>query len=237
MIYNSDNLPSQVKRLEDLAQKTWLSAYQIAVARNQNDIQASKIAWKVVRGLFENPIRDFQMYITKANYDKDGKMQFAATASDTSKDVYKERMSLELFKSFMQNFSGQEFVSLAHYPRLSSGKGEAGLVTKLYVDGEYLKCKGYFHDTELGRQCFKSIVKDREENINVEKRVRVSIGFYDRKHVHENSNTTWEYISGKPCLKCLAGKVDDKVYLDGHLEHVALTRRPANKRTEIEIEE
>lgn len=233
MIYSKNNLPSQVLQLNTHLQSVWFTAYELACQKSENEILSSKVAWKVVRDIVNNPIHSFSLYITKANIDKDGRKQFLATASDINPDVFSERMSIPLFKGFISRFTGNEFVSLAHYPRLKNGSAEVGLITKIYLDGEYLKVKGFFHDTQLGNECYQSIVRDRELNLPDEKRVRVSIGFYDRKHIHEKSGYEWKYEMDKPCYKCLSGKTSDKIYLEGILDHVALTRIPANRRTDI----
>jgi hypothetical protein len=180
-------------------------------------------------------IIELPLFISKANLDTDGKMQFAAVASDTASDSYQEEMSIGLYKSFLhymdKGLNLPIYLSLAHYPRLE-GRGEAGIVTELYIDGNQLKAKGVFNDNPLGRSVYNSIRKDRRDNVPHDKRVRISIGFYDRKHVHKSTNSVWEYSSGKPCYKCTLG-VGDKIYLDGILEHLAVTRVPVNKRTDI----
>lgn len=173
-------------------------------------------------------------YITKASLDDKGRMIFNATASDTSLDSYQEKMTLNLYKSFIDYINKGVnlpiYASLSHYPRLS-GKGEIGVVTDVYVDGDRLKAKGYFKDTPLGVSVYNAIRKDRRDNIPADDRVRISIGFYDRKHEHENGST-WEFKSAVPCLDCIKG-VGGKTYLEGILEHLAVTRVPVNKRTDI----
>jgi hypothetical protein len=182
-------------------------------------------------------IIEHELYITKANLDSNGKMQFAAVASDTAKDSYLEEMSVGLYQSFLrymeQGINLPIYLSLAHYPRLD-GKGEAGVVTELYIDGNQLKAKGFFKDNELGTAVYNAIRKDRRDNVAPDKRVRISIGFYDRKHTHKSAGVTWDYNSNKSCTICRAKtSSSDKVYLEGILEHLAVTRVPVNKRTDI----
>jgi hypothetical protein len=155
-------------------------------------------------------------------------MLFQATASDTLPDQYEERMSVDLYQSFIDKFLGDEYISLSHYSELD-GKGVLGNIEKMYVDGNKLKIRGYFSDTRLGIGAFNAIRKDRRDNVPEGKRVRLSIGFYDRKHQHEGY--VWEFKSGKPCLKCAMGFKKDKVYLDGQLVHCAMTRIPVNSRS------
>lgn len=173
-----------------------------------------------------------EFYITKATLDDDGRMLWAATASDTDPDSYSERMSLELYESFLNRLDSDNppYLSLAHYPRLG-GKGEVGVATDVYIQGKQLKAKGYFNDTPLGVSVFNAIRQDRRENKSQSERIRISIGFYDRKHSHENG-TVWEYKSGQPCTQCALG-IGGKVYIDGVLEHLAVTRVPVNRRTDI----
>lgn len=174
-----------------------------------------------------------EFFITKATLDeKTGKMIWAATASDTDPDSYAEKMSLELYESFIDRIDSENppYVSLAHYGRLG-GKGEAGVATDVYIQGKQLKAKGYFHDNPLGTAIFNAIRQDRRINRSQEERIRISIGFYDRKHSHANG-TVWEFKSGVPCTQCALG-IGGKTYLDGILEHLAVTRVPVNKRTDI----
>lgn len=236
MRYTLETLPEQVKQLNMRLQTVWYESYRIAIERGANDIMASRVGWDIARRVVDSsPIQEFSLYIAKANVSKDGQMQFLATASDTKPDVFTERMSLELFQSFVNKFTGMEFVSLAHYPRLRDGFGELGLISKIYLDGDYLKVRGYFHDTILGRKAFEAILADRKGNIPVEKRIRVSIGFWDRLHKHTESGYIAKYELGKECPICAMGKKNDKIYLDGILDHIALTKIPANRRTDIDV--
>lgn len=232
MLYSLDQLPPQVIKLSPEYQNYWFNAYKSAFDLKSNDWLAIKTAWKVVQSVASLP-HDLPLYITKANLDAQGRMQFQATASDTKKDTYDERMSLELFSGFIEDFSGEEFVSLSHYPRLDSKRGELGLIEKIYIDGNFMKIKGYFHNSPLATAAYNAIRKDRRDNVPIEKRIRVSIGFYDRKHKH-GDNLIWEASDNGPCAYCMMG-MEEKIYLRGKLDHCALTRVPANRRTLIEV--
>lgn len=161
-------------------------------------------------------------------------MVWDATGSDTGEDSFKENMSLKLYDSFLENISKginlPIYLSLAHYPRLK-GKGEAGIAEKVYIDGNTLKASGYFIDTPLGVSVYNAIREDRRNQVSADKKTRISIGFYDRMHRHSNGKV-WEYKSGKLCKDCEKG-VGGKTYLEGILEHFAVTRVPVNKRTDI----
>lgn len=170
-------------------------------------------------------------YITKASFtDKDG-MTFSATASDTDLDSYQERMSIELYNNFIAKLDGTEFISLSHYPSID-GKAELGILTQVYVDGDKMKIRGRFHDNELGRTAWNSIRKDRRDQLPQDKRIRISIGFFDYAHTHGNDRI-WRNTMGKVCPYCMLG-IKEKQYLDGKLDHAALTRRPALPDTDIE---
>lgn len=244
MPYNStDELPSAVKKLSPDKQRQFMHIVNSALKNGDSESEAFKKAWGVVNNKSnimtkiqtDETIQEFGAYFTKASYDtKTGKMLFNATASDTSPDSYKEEMSLNLYKTFIDYINNGVnvpiYASLSHYPRLS-GKGEIGVVTDIYIDGDKLKAKGYFKDTPLGVSVYNAIRKDRRDNIPPDDRVRISIGFYDRKHSHENGKI-WEFKSQIPCLDCAKG-VGGKTYLEGILEHLAVTRVPVNKRTDI----
>lgn len=178
-------------------------------------------------------IIETEFFITKATLDeKTGKMVWAATASDTDPDSYSEKMSLELYQSFINGIDSANppYLSLAHYPKLK-GKGVAGEATEVYIQGKQLKAKGYFNDTPLGIRSYNAIREDRREQRSDHNKIRISIGFYDRMHSHSNG-IVWDYASNQPCTQCALG-IGGKVYLKGVLEHLALTRVPVNKRTDI----
>jgi len=180
---------------------------------------------------------EFSMFISKANLDNNGKMLWAASGSDTKKDSFNENMSRQLFETFLshinQGVNLPIYLSLAHYPRLS-GKGEAGVATDVFIDGDILKAKGYFSNTPLGTKIYNSIRQDRRNNIAQDKRVRISIGFYDQMHSHSNG-VIWEYKPGvvASCSECEKNPKGGKTYLSGVLEHFAVTRVPVNTRTDI----
>lgn len=240
MPYNSTkDLDPKIKDvLPQRAQKIYVAAYNNSFEKYGED-KAHAIAWSAVKKKYKKDgktgkwgekeeIKSMSFYITKANIDNNGKMLFQATASDTLPDQYDERMSLELYQSFIDQSTGNEYISLSHYSELD-GKGVLGKIENIYIDGNKLKIRGYFSNTRLGIGAFNAIRKDRRDNIPEEKRVRLSIGFYDRKHEHDGY--TWEYKSAKPCLKCAMGFKKDKVYKEGLLVHCACTRIPVNARS------
>jgi len=198
-----------------------------------------------------NLIASSEMLITKSSFS-DGMMRWSAINSDTSPDLYGERMSLELYKKMLSYIKdnvpppahfksmvcsdfwcgGMPYVSLAHYSDLN-GKAVPGQPIELFIDGERLKAKGIMFDTPLGRAVWKSLKED-EKLVDDEDRIRISIAFLDLAHKHGESGQVFERKSATAvCPQCLKGE-KNKIYLDGYLVHLALTRVPVNPRTILE---
>lgn len=196
---------------------------------------------------------EFDFVITKASFDPTtGKRRFRAVASDTEKDSYQEKMSLELFNDFIDraarkeqppekyrsNFwqGGMPYLSVAHYFDLE-GKGAAGTVTELFVHDGKLKAKGEFYDTPIGIAAFNAIKKSLGDNPFAEedsqKKIRISIAFLDYGHQHANYPPFYRKAgTNVPCPYC-ERRIGDVQYLRGLLIHLALTRVPVNERTDI----
>lgn len=200
----------------------------------------------------QDSIVEFSMAVTKANIDENGAMRWRSVNSDIEKDYYGERMSKELFEDFLKHIKNNEsipdafrgriceddwcggmpYLSLAHY---KSGKDKVNVPGEpqiIYLDGKALKSKGVLYDSPLGKSVFKSLQKDLVEKR--EDKVRVSIGFLDLEHKHGDVTFTRKAVEDK-CDLCKEGK-GDKIYTKGHLVHLALTRKPANPRTDFEVE-
>lgn len=193
------------------------------------------------------------LYITKATHD--GKvMRFSATNSDTDYDSYDERMSLALYEDFIFNIKndipvpplfrdlvcsdfwdgGMPYVSLSHYPDLN-GDAVPGEPVQLYIEGNKLKAKGILFDSPLGHAVWRSLKADK--NKSPDEKIRISIGFLDLAHKHGEDGELFVRDSlNAVCPQCSAG-VGDKIYVKGYLVHLALTRVPVNKRTEMVLEE
>ena len=230
------NLPQELINIYSLKFK---NIYSIENDKNK----AKESAWQEVLSKFDyidgqwinkSQIASFEIVITKANLDSNGKMTFNMSASDIIPDSFGEMMSISLYKSFIERIDGKEFVSLSHYPRLKNELGVLGYIGHSYIDGSRLKLKGYFSDNKLGLNAYNAIRKDRRDNVSFEKRIRVSIGFYDYAHQHDNY--IWRISDNKPCEICENMNKSGKVYLNGKLDHAALTRVPALKSTDIELE-
>src|SRR3990167_1968440 len=252
------NLPASAKAL-------WEEVYQKAKSGpcKGDEECAAKRAWGAVRQAGwrkskdgewhkEESLAEFSLVIVKASLDKaTGEMRWNAVASDTDWDSYEERMSLELFSDFVRRAESKEpapepfcseawcgglpYPSVAHYMDLD-GKGMTGETPRLYVSGNRLKASGIFYDTPLGRACFRSVCEDlyNEESKTREDKVRISIGFLDYAHAHGDARFERKSLRDK-CSMCAAG-APEKTYLKGFLLHLALTRVPVNRRTDIVAE-
>lgn len=202
-------------------------------------------------------LASLDMYITKAT--SDGRtMRWAAVNSDTSPDLYQERMSYELYKSFVDNIKnevpvpvifkdevtssywdgGMPYLSISHYSDLN-GDAVPGEPLELYVDGNQadarLRAKGILFDSPLGHSVFRALKEDKVKN--PDEKIRISIGFLDLAHKHgENGKLFVRESRTSVCPDCASG-VGQKIYVDGYLVHLALTRVPVNTRTEMVLEE
>lgn len=195
--------------------------------------------------------KTFDMFITKATQDPEtGERRWAAVASDTDLDSYNDRMSLELYRDFINRAEEEElppavfvseawqggmpYLGLSHYLDLN-GEGIAGVAQALYVDGNRLKAKGTFSDNALGAAAFKAIKRDKDTKVDSDERIRISIAFVDWGHDHGEKPFVREALEDS-CPMCAEG-MDDKIYKKGHLVHLALTRVPVNERTPVWLEE
>lgn len=193
----------------------------------------------------------FDMIITKASHNiKTGKKRWAAVASDTDLDSFGDRMSIPLFKNFVDRINsgeaapgplqskswkgGNPYLGISHYLDLD-GYGMAGESAAVYIDGNRLKAKGSFTDNEIGRAAYTAVKADIVNDVPYDERIRISIAFVDWEHMHGDKLFTRRSLSDS-CDLCAAG-VGDKMYTKGQLIHLALTRVPSNKRTPVWVEE
>ena len=251
------NLPSHAKEIFNAAEAAALKG----TCKGDKGC-AARVGWSAVKKKYkkvgdkwvpksdaEMGMVEFSLTIVKAAFDKaSGEMRWSAVASDTDWDSYEERMSLELFSDFVRRAEtgepppkpfcsdgwcgGLPYPSVAHYSDLD-GKAVPGETRKLYIDGNRLKASGIFYDTPIGRACFRSICDDlyNDENKSRQDKVRISIGFLDYAHAHGNSRFERKALMDR-CPMCEQG-APEVTYLKGHLLHLALTRVPVNKRTDI----
>lgn len=202
----------------------------------------------------QNGFAEFSMSIVKTS-NRDGVIKWRSVNSDTDKDEYKENMSVELFRDMVRRIEddepfpeafksavcedgwcgGMPYISLAHYKSGGSNRVNVpGEVKSVYVDGTKLKSTGTLYNNPLGLAVYRSLLKDIEER-RVDKKVRISIGFLDLEHTHGDKFTFTRRSVSDKCHLCAEG-VGDKIYKKGVLVHLALTRVPANPRTDMEVE-
>jgi ssDNA-binding Zn-finger/Zn-ribbon topoisomerase 1 len=202
---------------------------------------------------------EFSLRIDRASYDKaTNERRFRAVASDTDEDKRSDNMSLGLFGDFLERINtgepvpeefqsdwwkgGMPYLSVSHYPDFN-GK-VPGQIEAVYIDGNYLKSKGKFNDTPLGHKCFEAICSDLYGDTKErEDKVRISIAFLDYTHKHKSNGFVFDRTIEKEdaiCPECMRemvkGEGQGKIYLKGHLIHLALTRVPVNTRTSMEVD-
>lgn len=200
-------------------------------------------------------LRSTSLLITKAAYDATtDEMRWAAVASDTEKDAFNTRMSLSLYKSFVDfvkrgvqvpavfrsdAWEGiNPYLSVSHYPDLN-GYGIVGEATDLYVNGNKFKAKGIFASKSkpaMAKRAFEAVKADIVKNVPYNKRIRVSIGFLDWSHTHPDGSVFVRQSINEDCALCIANKGWEVTFTQGQLIHLALTRVPANTGTEITVE-
>ena len=202
--------------------------------------------------LANNIFVEASMYISKAT-TVEGVMRWCAVNSDTESDLYGERMSLELYHKmlgYIKNETpppeifrsricsdywcgGMPYLSISHYPDLG-GMAVPGEPLELFIDGKQLKARGYLFDNKLGNAVWKSLKEDEKKSPDEDK-IRISIAFLDLAHKHGELGKIYQRLSETElCEECMDG-VGNKIYLDGYLVHLALTRVPVNPRTLMEI--
>jgi len=197
---------------------------------------------------------EFSMSIVKSTYTKkDNTMRIRLVASDDGKDWHGERMSVGLFEKFIARIKnmdvpawllpyleeksgwsgGMPYMSISHYNSGLEGNNIAGEVEKIYVDGNRLKGVAILKDNDLGRAAFRAINEDLEGVSKFKDKIRVSIKFADLAHSHDGVDFVRDSLEST-CEACDNYPVD--VYKDGLLIHLALTRKPANPRSSIEVD-
>lgn len=262
------SLPTSAKSL-------WEKVYNEAKKKGDSEEKAAKKAWGAVKNAGwskdesgkwhkKAQLSEFSLAIKSAPYNKvTGEMGWRAYASDIEDDLHNDNMTLELFNDFVSHIEedtsapeefqsdfwhgGMPYLSISHYPDFN-GDGVPGVVDAVYIDGTYLKAKGTYNDTPLGRACFKSISRDLHpdlipdnEKSETKDKVRISIAFLDYMHKHKSN----DYVFTRKelsdfCPECLRelieGEYAGKIYMKGQLIHLAHTRVPVNERTLMEVD-
>lgn len=192
-----------------------------------------------------------ELVITKANVGQDGRPRWVATTSDTGPDKAGEMASMVLFQDWIErvekgvvtDFLPDEpripFLGVSHYPSLE-GYGEAGPTEKMYIDGNRFKAAGVFYEDDehpIGKALFASICKEQasiKRGEAVEEPMRISAAWWDLKHSHGDFLFTRKNLTDR-CPLCAKGQ--PRHFLEGQLDHWAVTRVPMNPRTDLELEE
>jgi transcriptional regulator with XRE-family HTH domain/cation transport regulator ChaB len=229
------------------------------------DERAAKIAWAQIRkgyrkmedkwiakSEYEDSYHDVLLTITKASLQPDGSVRWQAVASDTGKDKAQERTSVELFQDWIDRITYKAdvgylpapklpFLGVSHYPSLD-GYGEAGVTRRMYIDGNVFKADGVFNvGNAIGPKLLDAVKSELaliKKGQAPEKTIRISAGWWDLQHYHDDSNYlfTRQALTDK-CPLCEQGQTGDKIYKAGQLDHFAATRVPMNPRTSLELEE
>lgn len=227
------------------------------------DERSARIAWSNVKGKYrkvkdqwvaksetEDAYHDVLLTITKASLQPDGSVRWQAVASDTGRDKADERTSVELFQDWIDRVTYKAdvgylpepkmpFLGVSHYPALD-GFGEAGSTNRMYIDGTTFKADGVFN---LGNPISKKLLDTVKVELalikkgdEVEKPIRISAGWWDIQHYHDDSNFlfTRQSLTDK-CPLCTKGQTSDKIYKAGQIDHFAATRVPMNTRTSLEL--
>lgn len=220
------------------------------------DPNATCDLFEPIRTVGSMSVQQLSFNITKASFNKDSQeFRWAAVCSDTDPDSYNERMSVPLFKDFIERIEqnadapsevsstfwsgGMPYLGVSHYLD-QEGSAVVGPTTDLYVDGKFLKAKGRFENeknTELAMAAYKVIRAELTAETPPDDKIRISIAFVDWKHSHDEGDFLFERSNlGHTCPLCIVG-VPVNEYLAGQLVHLALTRAPANVRTDMLLEE
>jgi hypothetical protein len=190
-----------------------------------------------------------EMFITRVSEDKQtGVRRWYAVSSGTKWDLYKERMSVALYKDFIRRIEEKEpapvpfaseawngglpYLGVAHYLDMN-GEAIVGPTDQVWIDGKLLKARGRFNQSPLGEASYNAIEKDRLTNRAQAERTRISIAFIDWAHDHGKGRGFTRKSLTDMCPLCEAG-VGNKTYTKGQLVHLALTRRPAYPESSIE---
>lgn len=229
------------------------------------DQRAAKIAWDAIKQKYRKvgeqwvaksetdseAYHDVLLTITKASLQADGSVRWQAVASDTGPDKSNERTSIELFQDWIDRVTykakmgylpepAMPFLGVSHYPVLD-GYGQAGTTRRMYIDGNVFKADGIFNAANpVGLKLLDAVKSElaiiKKGNV-VEKPIRISAGWWDLQHYHDDSDYTFTRQSlADKCPICEKGQTDDKNYRAGQLDHFAATRVPMNTRTSLELE-
>ncbi|MHA2030829.1 MAG: ChaB family protein, partial [Candidatus Kariarchaeaceae archaeon] len=249
----------------------WEKVYKNAQKEGDSDEKSAKKAYGAIKragwvkdkdGKWHKKaqLSEFSLILKSAKFDEaTGERRWRADASDTDDDIRKDNMTLSLFSDFIGHIErnelapeefrsdfwqgGMPYLSVAHYSDLD-GDGVPGPVEKVYIDGDFLKARGQYDDTPLGRACFKAICDDlygENKESKIKNKVRISIAFLDWMHKHKSNGYLFERedlsdICPECIIEMIKGEYEGKEFLKGQLVHLAHTRVPQNERTLMEVD-
>ena len=179
-----DSLPPKAKKI-------WEAVYNSSIADKDSKEVAARKAWGAVKMSYKKDddkwvekngiVEEMDTFICKASIDPSGNMRLRLVASDTTEDSYKEKMSVQLFRSFVSRIEsgakvpdwcrevldeksgwdgGMPYCSISHYKSGIDGKNIPADSDAVYVDGSTLKARVKCRETEIGRSLFHSIKED-----------------------------------------------------------------------------
>lgn len=144
---------------------------------------------------------------------QDGAVLLHGSMSDTKPDMYQTRMDVRLYRNFLRRIEDGSapipYLSISHYHSIPFGQP-----TKLYIDGRYLKFVSTLERTPLTEGLIKNL-----DDPDFRAKLGFSIGFNDLDSYEDEQ----------------AGGMT--VFVDGVLEHYALTTIPANPRARLQTVE
>lgn len=224
-------------KLPDKARDIYEAAWESAMEEHGDEERAAKIAISAVKraGYSKDEdtgrwhkMRFAEMHITKASLGGDGVMRWAATTSKFDVDEQADEVTPEFYQhAIVQVESGKRPSPVLCVSHIDKGKPAddwvAGDANELYIDGDQPKAKGTFRDTPLGKASFEAVRSDY--GTPDDDKIRISLGFYD------------EGSEARQTDKADGSVATGRRYLKGWIKHLALTRVPVVKETEISVME
>jgi len=226
-----------LNKLPDKARDIYEAAWESAIEQGRDEETAAKIAIGAVKragyskdddtGLWHK-MYYVPMHITKAAMGNDGVMRWAATTSKFTVDDQADEVTPIFYKhAIAQVESGKRPNPVLCVSHIDKGKPAddwvPGDATELYIDGDLPKAKGTFRDTPLGKAAFEAVRGDYGKPDD--EKIRISLGFFDEgSELRKTEKADGSVATGRR-------------YLKGWIKHLALTRVPVVKETEISVME
>lgn len=260
MPYSKNNPPTFSKNMPAGAQRIAIDTANAILNEGGKEEDAIRAAISNVKKEYKKSgdkwvpkaaLAEIELIITKANVGPDGITRWAATTSDTGPDKAGESASMALFQNWIERVEGSKpptdflpepripFLGVSHYPSLD-GYGEAGPTEKMYIDGNRFKAAGSFYNDDehpISKALFEAVCAEQaliKRGEQIEEPMRISAAWWDLQHSHGDFVFTRKNLTDS-CPLCAKGQ--PRHFLDGQLDHWAVTRVPMNPRTDLELEE